>query len=152
MVFVLMKWINCRVYWANVQYATLEPRGKLDPMNYCEDFWDCFWRQGKNWPIADRRVPVTSQKSLRKLSRSSFFLVSKAANNERSHTWCWTITPVNNGLMIPGSVATALEIPIRIPAKGGAMSRWFTKNPLKAKPPPPTASVRHTTATSQLVV
>ena len=40
--------------------------------------------RGKNWPTADPRVPVTSQKSLRKLTRSSFFLVSinKAANND----------------------------------------------------------------------
>ena len=61
MVFVLMKWINCRVYWANVQYATLEPRGKLDPINYCKDFWDCFSRQGKklanSWPARPSNLP-----------------------------------------------------------------------------------------------
>ena len=33
------------------------------------------------------------------------------------------MVPVNKGLMIPGSVAAVLVMPIKIPAKGGAMSK-----------------------------
>ena len=44
----------------------IETRGKLGRVNVRKDFWDCYWGQGKNWPIAHRHVPS--------------YLVSKVAN------------------------------------------------------------------------
>ena len=38
------------------------------------------------------------------------------------------------GAINPGKVAAVLEIPKRSPAKGGAMSTWFTKHPEYWKP------------------
>lgn len=59
-----------------LEFATLEtrrPRGRLDRVNFRKDLWDCYWGQGKNWPIAieneirpidDLRVPVTIPKTI----------------------------------------------------------------------------------------
>ena len=35
--------------------AALETNRKLGQVNFGKDFWDCYKRQGKNWPIADQR-------------------------------------------------------------------------------------------------
>ena len=59
---------------------TWETKRKLGPVNFCKDFWDCYWGQGKNWPIAEQRFQ--SQKSLRQLNQPSFLLVSKGV------MWC----------------------------------------------------------------
>ena len=36
-------------------FAALETNRKLGRVNFGKDFWDCYKRQGKNWPIADQR-------------------------------------------------------------------------------------------------
>ena len=38
-------------------FGTLETTRKLDRVNFCKDFWDCYEGQGKNWPIAVEHVP-----------------------------------------------------------------------------------------------
>ena len=48
-----------------------------------------------------------------------------------------TMNPVIAGLMIPGMVPMVLEIPMRMAAYWGAMSRWLMENPAQAKPPQP---------------
>ena len=50
------------------------------------------------------------------------------------------------GDMIPGRVATVLEIPMMTLAYWGAMSSWLTLKPDQAKPPKPTAIVKQITA------
>ena len=45
-----------------IKFATLETRKKL--VNSRKAFWDCYWRQEKNWPIADRRIPSSLPRSL----------------------------------------------------------------------------------------
>ena len=47
------------------------------------------------------------------------------------------MSPVTVGEMIPGMVPMVLEIPIRMAAYWGAMSRWLMENPAQAKPPQP---------------
>ena len=37
--------------------GTWKTRRKLGRVNFRKDFWGCYWAKGKNWPIADRRVP-----------------------------------------------------------------------------------------------
>ena len=37
--------------------ATLETRRKMDRVNFCKDFWNCYLGLEKKCPIADRRVP-----------------------------------------------------------------------------------------------
>ena len=29
----------------------------MERVKFRKDFWDCYWGQGKNWPIAEWRVP-----------------------------------------------------------------------------------------------
>ena len=36
--------------------ATLETKRNLACVNFRKDFWDGFWAQRKNWPIAELRV------------------------------------------------------------------------------------------------
>ena len=45
-----------------IKFATLETRKKL--VNFREDFWDCYWGQEKNWPMADQRIPSNLPRSL----------------------------------------------------------------------------------------
>ena len=59
-------------------------RGKLGQVNFRKDFWDLF-RGGKNWPIADRRVPSNdSRKNCGTYFGSSFLLLSKVAVSLKS--------------------------------------------------------------------
>ena len=59
-------------------FASLETKRNVACVNFPKYFWDGFWVQRKNWPIAERRVIRNNfQKSLRKLSGPSLFLVSK---------------------------------------------------------------------------
>ena len=45
-------------------FATLETRRELGRVDFRKDFWDCYWGQGENWPIADRRVPNNNPRIL----------------------------------------------------------------------------------------
>lgn len=45
--------------------------------------------------------------------------------------------PVMEGLTIPGMVPMVLEMPMRMAAYCGAMSRWLMEKPAQAKPPHP---------------
>ena len=47
------------------------------------------------------------------------------------------MNPVMTGLMMPGMVPMVLEMPMRMAAYCGAMSRWLIENPAHAKPPQP---------------
>ena len=47
---------------------------------------------------------------------------------------------------MPASVPTPLDMPMRMEAHLGAMSRWLTLKPEMAKPEKPTASVKHVMA------
>ncbi len=47
------------------------------------------------------------------------------------------MNPVMAGLMMPGMVPMVLEMPMRMAAYCGAMSRWLMENPAQAKPPQP---------------
>ena len=42
------------------QFATLEKRRKVALVNFRQHFWNCYFGQGKNWPIADRRVSTVT--------------------------------------------------------------------------------------------
>ena len=66
------------IFWSG-QFATLETRRKLGRVHFRKDFWDGYWGQWKNWPIADQHVRSNDPRSLRK-TRPSFPLVSKVAN------------------------------------------------------------------------
>ena len=62
--------------------ATLKTRRKLGRVNFCKDFWGCYWAKGKNWPIADRRVPSNDPRNnCGTHFGSSPLLVSKEANS-----------------------------------------------------------------------
>ena len=79
---------------APVSYWSLKKtRRKLGRVNFCKGFWDGYWGQGKNWPIADRRVPSNDPRSLceRLLGPVSFsFLVANVANAlEKASFICW---------------------------------------------------------------
>ena len=50
------------------------------------------------------------------------------------------MNPVMTGLMMPGMVPMVLEIPMRMAAYCGAMSRWLMEKPAQAKPPQPSES------------
>ena len=50
------------------------------------------------------------------------------------------MNPVMTGLMMPGMVPMVLEMPIRMAAYCGAMSRWLMEKPAQAKPPQPSES------------
>ena len=71
-------------------------------------------------------------------------------NKKNILTWFLTNTPIIVGPRIPGMVPIVFVIPIRNPPYAGAMSRWFTLKPDMARPPVPTASVKHVTATTWL--
>lgn len=45
--------------------------------------------------------------------------------------------PVMVGLTMPGMVPMVLEMPIRMAAYWGAMSKWLMLNPAQANPPQP---------------
>ena len=47
------------------------------------------------------------------------------------------MNPVMTGLMMPGMVPMVLEMPMRMAAYCGAMSRWLIEKPAPAKPPHP---------------
>lgn len=53
--------------------------------------------------------------------------------------------PVKIGLTIPGIDPKVFDIPIRIEAYFGAMSKWLTVKPDKEKAPIPTPIVNRTT-------
>ena len=42
------------------QFATLEKRRKVALVNFRQHFWNCYLGQGKNWPMADRRVSTVT--------------------------------------------------------------------------------------------
>ena len=42
------------------QVATLEKRRKVALVNFRKHFWNCYFGQGKNWPIADRCVSTVT--------------------------------------------------------------------------------------------
>ena len=56
------------------QLSTLEMRRRPFQVNFWKDFWDCHWRQGKNWPIAGQHISNNNPRSLwkSKLSQGSF--------------------------------------------------------------------------------
>ena len=56
-----------------VKFAILETRRKLGRVNLRKDFWDC---DGGQWKILANQSRPEDQKSLRKLTRPSFLLVS----------------------------------------------------------------------------
>ena len=61
--------------------ATLETRKKLGRVNFRKDLWDYFQGQGKNWPMADRRVPSYDPMNICGTHfGSSSLLASKVAN------------------------------------------------------------------------
>ena len=43
---------------------TLERKRELGRVTFRKEFWDCYWGQEKNWPIADRHVPNNDPKGL----------------------------------------------------------------------------------------
>ena len=60
--------------YSDTNSTTLEMRRKLFQVNFRKDFWDCHWRQGKNWPIAGQHISNDNPMSLckRKLGQGSF--------------------------------------------------------------------------------
>ena len=60
--------------YSDTNSTTLEMRRKLFQVNFRKDFWDCHWRQGKNWPIAGQRISNDNPRSLckSKLGQGSF--------------------------------------------------------------------------------
>ena len=63
------------------QFAT-ETRRKLDRVNFCKDFWDCYQGMGKNWPIAERRVISNDPRNnCRTLFGFSSLFVARVANS-----------------------------------------------------------------------
>ena len=51
--------LRCKSYSFS-QFTTLEKRRKLALVNFRKHFWNCYLGQGKNWPIADQRVPMVT--------------------------------------------------------------------------------------------
>ena len=45
-------------------FASLETKRNVACVNFCKDFWDGFWVQRKNWPIAARRVIRNNSRNL----------------------------------------------------------------------------------------
>ena len=65
------------------QIATLKPTGKLGRVYIRKDFWNCYERQKKNWPIVERHVICNvPTNNCGTHFGSSSFLVSKVANSE----------------------------------------------------------------------
>ena len=66
-------------------FGTLETTRKLDRVNFCKDFWDCYEGQGKNWPIAVEHVPSNDPRiNCGTHFGSSSLLVSEVANDHFS--------------------------------------------------------------------
>ena len=38
-------------------FRAFQETGPWGRVNFRKDFWDCYWRQGKSWPMADQLVP-----------------------------------------------------------------------------------------------
>lgn len=53
----------------------------------------------------------------------------RVTNSETVLTLCFVMAPTISGQTIPDKVPTPLEIPMRILAYRGAMSRWLTLKP-----------------------
>lgn len=64
----------------------------------------------------------------------------------------WVNFSVTIGQNIPANVPKPFEMPIRIDAYLGAISRWLTLKPEIAKPEKPTAKIKQHTATKWLLV
>ena len=62
-------------------FVTLETRRRLGQVYFRKDFRDCYYRDGKNWPIADQRLPSNDPRNnCRTHFDSSSLLVSKVTN------------------------------------------------------------------------
>ena len=62
--------------------ATLKTRRKLGRVNFCKDFWGCYWEKGKKKLADDRRVPSNDPRNnCGTHFSSSPLLVSKVANS-----------------------------------------------------------------------
>ena len=56
-----------------VLFATKQTRRKLHRVNFRKEFWNFYWREEENWPIADGHVPSNNPRmSLRKLIDPGF--------------------------------------------------------------------------------
>ena len=58
-------------------FRAFRETGPWGRVNFRKDFWDCYWRQGKSWPMADQRVPSNDPwKNFTTHFGSSFLLFS----------------------------------------------------------------------------
>ena len=70
------------------KFAIIKTRKKLGRVRFCKDFWDRFCgRAGQLLANFFALSPVTSQKSLYKITRDSFSLVSKKARPGLFKRW-----------------------------------------------------------------
>ena len=70
------------------KFTIIKTRKKLGRVRFCKDFWDRFCgRAGQLLAIFFALSPVTSQKSLYKITRDSFSLVSKKARPGLFKRW-----------------------------------------------------------------
>ena len=82
-------------------FVNLKLRRKLGRLNFGKDFWDCFQEQGKNWPIADRRVPSNNPRNnCGTFFGSSSLVVSKVAIGQTGRFTSWVLNGMKNSGLV----------------------------------------------------
>ena len=78
---IAKQWRNPNKVSFSCFFVTLETRRRLGQVYFRKDFWDCYYRDGKYWLIADQRLPSNDPRNnCRTHFDSSSLLVSKVTN------------------------------------------------------------------------